>query len=753
MAVNEYKIQGKLVLASAALKFFNSASDPGSPVSGDTYYNTTTNKIRYYNGSAWADVSSGITPTFSDSTFRIQDNGDATKQIAFEAAGITTGTTRTITVPDANVDLGALANTSLSNLASTALNASILPATNYGVSLGSTSLRFDTVWSDALNLTGGVVAVGSGSFGGGTLQLTNATLPDGSSSYSFNYNGTAGGGITSSTRTGTTVSQPIKLMSGNTVDGNSGDIILRTGVPTGTGTRGSVSVLATQLDMGSVKIVNLADPTANQDAATKAYVDAASGGVQPGVAGRLALYPTTSSTVDDQYTQGSFKAQVAVSAQTLAADRTYSIPDAGANASFVMTEGAQTVNGAKTFGNDIVITGNLTVNGTTTAINSANLDVVDKAITLNKGGAATTGSVSGLEIEENASITGYARTSADRASWRVKAPASAGEIILAPGASGFTIDQGSHDPVTLTAPSGSAANGATLSAQALTLTFADATKPGIVSTAAQSFVGTKTFTGDVLVNGNITLGDATTDTLTANARLVTDLLPSTTNTRALGGTSNRWSNVYSTVLDISTSAQIGTDLVVLGNTQLGDATSDTVTFNARSASDLTPSTDNTRNLGSSSLRWASVNTPLVDAGASALAVKSTQTGAVEYFQEQLKHGTAGVLNKFYVHAATLAGSTASATAIGAPFTWVTANFKAAQLDYYITEATTLNVRTGRLLIAHDGTNITVVDQSTETADTGVTFSAAFNSTNTEIRFTKTGANDATLRTEMRLFTA
>lgn len=40
-----------------------------------------------------------------DNVFRIVDNGDATKKIAFEAAGIATATTRTITMPDANVDL------------------------------------------------------------------------------------------------------------------------------------------------------------------------------------------------------------------------------------------------------------------------------------------------------------------------------------------------------------------------------------------------------------------------------------------------------------------------------------------------------------------------------------------------------------------------------------------------------------------------------------------------------------------------
>lgn len=46
--------------------------------------------------------------TVNDSTFRIQDNGDTTKQIAFEASSIATATTRTITVPNRNVTLDTL---------------------------------------------------------------------------------------------------------------------------------------------------------------------------------------------------------------------------------------------------------------------------------------------------------------------------------------------------------------------------------------------------------------------------------------------------------------------------------------------------------------------------------------------------------------------------------------------------------------------------------------------------------------------
>lgn len=35
------------------------SSDPGSAVAGDMYYNTTSNKVRYYNGTTWADLGAG----------------------------------------------------------------------------------------------------------------------------------------------------------------------------------------------------------------------------------------------------------------------------------------------------------------------------------------------------------------------------------------------------------------------------------------------------------------------------------------------------------------------------------------------------------------------------------------------------------------------------------------------------------------------------------------------------------------------
>ena len=55
----------------------------------------------------WATPAAGGS-TFADNVFQIEDNGDSSKALKFEVSNITTSTTRTITVPDGDIDLSAL---------------------------------------------------------------------------------------------------------------------------------------------------------------------------------------------------------------------------------------------------------------------------------------------------------------------------------------------------------------------------------------------------------------------------------------------------------------------------------------------------------------------------------------------------------------------------------------------------------------------------------------------------------------------
>ena len=79
----------------------------------------------------------------NDNGFRVRDNSDNTKQLAFECSGISTSTTRTLTVPDAN---GTIATQAYVN--------SQISAEDLDVQTDSGNIDVD-LNSEALILTGG----------------------------------------------------------------------------------------------------------------------------------------------------------------------------------------------------------------------------------------------------------------------------------------------------------------------------------------------------------------------------------------------------------------------------------------------------------------------------------------------------------------------------------------------------------------------------------------------------------------------
>ena len=206
--------------------------------------------------------------------------------------------------------------------------------------------------------------------------------------------------------------------------------------------------LGTAAIVGTMAMVDVSDAGTNGEAYLKvgaadtAWVLIANATTSPtpvetGDFRHLAVYKTDASgdIVNDEFSEaGGGTIEVVVEADgARTADMTYqfpTVPGAVTTADVVLTESDQTINGNKTFGDNVTINGDLDVNGTLTSIDTVNTTILDKLITLNKGGAAASAGNSGIELEEDSLITGWLKTSVDREQWCLKAPAVAFQACL-----------------------------------------------------------------------------------------------------------------------------------------------------------------------------------------------------------------------------------------------------------------------------------------------------------------------------------
>lgn len=142
--------------------------------------------LYYSDGSVWTRL--GNTPYyFSSSNFRIQDGTDNTKQIAYDLTAIATGTTRTITVPNRDINLGNFfenGGNSFGGAATIGTNdaydltikrggtdAIVVNATTINIPYTTASSSTTT---GALTIVGGLGLVGAANIGG-VLSVLNTT--------------------------------------------------------------------------------------------------------------------------------------------------------------------------------------------------------------------------------------------------------------------------------------------------------------------------------------------------------------------------------------------------------------------------------------------------------------------------------------------------------------------------------------------------------------------------------------------------
>lgn len=142
---------------------------------------------------------------------------------------------------------------------------------------------------------------------------------------------------------------------------------------------------------------------------------------------------------------------------------------------------------------------------------------------------------------------------------------------------------------------------------------------GVTGTATVG--GTTTSQGQIVANGGIDCNgnqDISGTLDVGGATSLASTLAVTGNTTVAGTLTVTGGTTLNSNLNMSAQAitNIGsinvgtigcTTASITGNTTLGDSTSDTVTFNARSNTSLRPNADNTHELGSSALRWSTVH--------------------------------------------------------------------------------------------------------------------------------------------------
>lgn len=93
---------------SPTISFYTTSHRSGiNPSQGTLIYDTDLREVMIYKSTGWEVVGNGAGggTTFLDTEFRVRDSLEQTKQLAFECANITAGTTRTITIPDRNINL------------------------------------------------------------------------------------------------------------------------------------------------------------------------------------------------------------------------------------------------------------------------------------------------------------------------------------------------------------------------------------------------------------------------------------------------------------------------------------------------------------------------------------------------------------------------------------------------------------------------------------------------------------------------
>ena len=125
---------------------------------------------------------------------------------------------------------------------------------------------------------------------------------------------------------------------------------------------------------------------------------------------------------------------------------------------------------------------------------------------------------------------------------------------------------------------------------------------GSITPSADNTYDLGSITGNTTINGNLTFGDSTSDSVNFGAEISSSIIPDADDTYDLGSSAKQWKDLYiDGTANIDTLAGVATatfiDATVQGTATISSASIDFV------SSSIIPYTDNTYDLGSAALQW------------------------------------------------------------------------------------------------------------------------------------------------------
>ena len=161
---------------------------------------------------------------------------------------------------------------------------------------------------------------------------------------------------------------------------------------------------------------------------------------------------------------------------------------------------------------------------------------------------------------------------------------AAGEIICPAATKLYVLKNSTSYAITLKTAAGT---GVAVPVGQTAFLFCDGTNVSecVTTVVNGNIAGNLTVGGNATINGNTTLGDANTDTITTNARFNTDLLPSTDSARDLGTSGNSWRNLW--IDGTATMALVAIAGGTINNTVIGGVTPAAATFTTLTSNSTT----------------------------------------------------------------------------------------------------------------------------------------------------------------------